>query len=63
MIDKFIFAASGFHVLMASRKSFLFLTAIGLTEQGNVLNLAHTDMHTDHKAGRGDHYHNGKDNS
>jgi hypothetical protein len=43
-------------------KRLFFLAAISLTEQSNVLNFAHTDMHANRKAGRRDQHDNGKDN-
>ena len=59
MINKFILTAGWFHMLVAGRQSFLFLAAFSLSEQGNVLNLAPTDVHADHETGRRNQHQDG----
>nr|WP_143785883.1 hypothetical protein [Ohtaekwangia koreensis] len=51
MEERFIGTARCFLMAMTWRKAFFFFAAIGFREQRYILNLAHTYMETDYKAG------------
>lgn len=46
-----IFAARRCLMTMTGRKALFSLANIGFCKDGNILNVSHTNMHTDHKAG------------
>jgi hypothetical protein len=59
MEERFIGTAWCLLMAMTGRKTFFFFAAIGFGEQCYILNLAHTYMEADYKAGGGNQHKDG----